>query len=85
MKLNSTVTTSPCDFRLCTELKANFSEIQEMISLTYKGLSANPPGVPETLRSCSCISVEYAVVVTAIVPLAPNVTMTIPVVIQQSS
>ena len=44
-----------------------------------------PPEVPETLRSCSCISVEYAVVVTAIVPLAPNVTMTIPVVIQQCS
>lgn len=42
-----------------------------------------PTEVPGTIRSCLCISVEYMVIIKAVVSLAPNVTMTIPVVIQQ--
>ena len=41
-----------------------------------------PPEVPATIRSCSCISVEYTVVITAVIPLMPSVTMKIPVVVQ---
>ena len=56
----------------------------EITSFEGRSLQIHPE-VSETLRSCSCISVEYAVVVTAIVPLALNVSMMIPIVIQQSS
>ena len=41
-----------------------------------------PPEVPATTRSCSCISVEYTVVIRAVIPLMPSVTMKIPVVVQ---
>ena len=41
-----------------------------------------PPEVPATIRSCSCISVEYTVVIRAVIPLMPSVTMKIPVVVQ---
>jgi sporulation-control protein spo0M len=44
-----------------------------------------PEEVPATLKSCSCISVEYALVIRAVIPMAPNVKVKIPIVVQPDS
>lgn len=40
-----------------------------------------PTAVPTTMRSCSCISVEYFLHVTLKIPMSPNKTLKIPIVV----
>jgi sporulation-control protein spo0M len=44
-----------------------------------------PEEAPATIRNCSCISVEYTLVIRAIIPMAPNVKVKIPIVVQSNS
>ena len=43
-----------------------------------------PPDVPSTLRNCHCISIEYMLVIKALISFAPDVSLKIPIVIQHN-
>jgi 16S rRNA A1518/A1519 N6-dimethyltransferase RsmA/KsgA/DIM1 with predicted DNA glycosylase/AP lyase activity len=44
-----------------------------------------PEEVSATIRNCSCISVEYTLVIRAVIPMASNVTVKISIVVQPNS